>query len=41
MSSRKDRYKTTYSNFNSELSIRIRNEVFGEDIGQKQLDHRK
>ncbi len=34
MSGRKDRYKTTYSSFTSELSARIRSEVFGEDIGQ-------
>ena len=34
MSKSVDRYNTTYSRFASALSIEIRREVFGEDIGQ-------
>ena len=34
MSSDPNRYNTTYANFDSDVSARIREEVFGEDIGQ-------
>ena len=34
MSKSVDRYNTTYSRFATEISARIRREVFGEDIGQ-------
>ena len=34
MTSQVDIYSTTYSNFTSDVRARIRQEVFGEDIGQ-------